>query len=59
MKKPKLNFEEPYIKEQGDRRFKPSEEFLDAKVPFEYNFDLPGGEKLEASQSERGGLRCR
>jgi len=55
MEKPKLKFEEPHVKGQSDRRFKPSEEFLDAEISFEYSFTLPGGEKLEVSQSNRGG----
>jgi len=53
--KKNLKFEAPHVEREEYRRHKPSQEFLDAETPFEYNFVLPGGEKLEAFQSKRGG----
>ena len=52
----KLHFEDlsPLEKRNQERKFKPSEEFLEAKKPFEYNYTFSGGEILVARQSNTG-----
>lgn len=50
-----LKFEKEYVIEKAERENTPSEEFLEGKKPFEYDFKFSTGEKFIAVQSNRGG----
>lgn len=52
----KLRFEPEHVARKAESKFKPSEEFLSAERPLEYNLPLSTkGGRIEVSQSGRGG----